>query len=425
MSYRFPRDSIVPAYPPPPIQIPGNSFGSVESAQEYFEAKYEGIRVQSGAAVVIRSDDSGLREYDTIMPLLDERGLCGSFAENIDIVSAYDTNTVTEMAVLASHGHEIINHSAVHDNPFPGAEATERIVRFQQAMVDNDIFCDSFIQPGSWTNDRAGIDSVAAAEEQWYRELMQANFAASGAYVPDPSLLGVTRGFNAFRRYGGLYQENLDNDTVATIKADIDEVIARNGFFHILLHGYFIDEPGQLTAAQYEDILDHIVLRRDAGELDVLSFTGSIYATRGPYINLINDGSFELSGAAGHFVGWETFTGTPTILGTADAYSGTYVGVTDSSNVLRYRMPVGNFPRGELRIRARAAAANATARVDVWGTTGGSPSYTRDTAVTNAGWTEIRINVGPQGPGLGSFRIFLSSTDANDVWWDDAWLIKR
>lgn len=414
-------------------RVPGKTFYTFDEAAEYYAQIYSGIRVATGAAVVLRSDDSGVNDLNVLMPELDSRGLNGSFSQTLEIDDdgGFTRLTPAQIKTIATHGHETINHSVHHRDPSPG-DAVSDIRGFQQYMVDNDIHCDSFIQPGTWSDAKAGIYVASEAEIGWYANLMRGNFAASGAYVDDPSKLGVTHPFPAFRKYGGEHQENLDNNTVAQIKADIDEVIARNGYFHILLHGYLLNSGSFLTTADYQSILDYIVTKRDAGQLDVLTFTGSIFATRGPYINLIADPGFELSNVpligwpGPGWVGWETFSGTPSTEITGVALAGAQVGRTSDVNVIRWRCPNNTFRKGQLTIYARSrVAANCTARVNVYNSGGSSPDYTRDTAVTNGAWTKITIALGPRGPGAASFRFTLSSADGNEVIWDQAQLIKR
>lgn len=409
-------------------QLAGKDFETIERAQEYYERIYSGIRIPSGAAVVLRSDDSGDEELNIMTPELNSRGLNGTFAESllIDDPGTYTRLTATQIQTMAAQGHEIANHSTHHDDPTSSALAVARIAEMQSLLLAQDIHCDSFIQPGTWLDNHMGIYTADEAESRWYGNLMRGNFAASGAYVDDPSKLGITHPFPAFRKYGGEHQENDDAATAAAVQAQIDEVIARNGYLHILIHGYLLNEPGQMTTATYQTILNYIQTKRNAGLLDVLTFTGALYAERGPYINLIADPGFELS-ATGALVGWEVFLGAPAIVapGAGIPFDGVNVAQVNNANMLRWRCPNNTFRKGELLIRARSSGANTNAVVDVYSRGGATPDYTRTTAVTNAGWTDIRIALGPRGPGASSFRFVLSGDAATNVYFDGARLIKR
>lgn len=409
--------------------LAGKDFETVERAVEFYERLYSDIRIASGAAVVLRSDDSGDEDINIMMPELNSRGLNGSFPSSllIDDTGGYTRMTGTQIQTIGANGHEIINHSTHHGDPVSTAAAIDNIAEMQSLLIStHDVHCDAFVQPGTWLNNHMGIYTADEAEG-WYGNLMRGNFAASGAYVDDPSKLGITHPFPAWRKFGGEYQENDDAATAAAVQAQIDEVIARNGFLHILIHGYLLNEPSQMTTATYQTILNYIQTKRNAGLLDVLTFTGSLYAQRGPYVNLIADPGFELS-ATGALVGWEVFLGAPTIVapGGGIPFDGTKVAQVDANNMIRWRCPNNTFRKGELLIRARAVAANTNAVVDVYSRGGATPDYTRTTAVTNAGWTDIRIALGPRGPGASSFRFVLSSDSAaNAAYFDGARLIKR
>jgi peptidoglycan/xylan/chitin deacetylase (PgdA/CDA1 family) len=414
--------------------LPGKGFTLVDRAVEYYERRYQGIRVPTGAACVIRSDDSGLTEHDIVGPLLNARALTGSFVTNTRIqpYSTFTHMTTAQIAELRGWGHEIINHGADHRDPASYAAMFADIALCQQDLIDVNVYADSFVQPGNWTN--LYVDTIAEVENKTYDRFFRGNFAASGHYVQDPSELGVTHPFMAWRKFGGMYQELLDLHPTTDLFAMVDEVIARSGFFHMLHHNYLIDTvgAGRWTTADYTAVVDYIKAKRDAGLIDVLSFTGSLFAEVGPYINICTDPDFELShndpfpATTTTWVGWEPFTGSPScpVVGGL-ALSGTQVAQTTNADVLRKRMPRDSFAQAEVTIYARSSGANTGAVITVLGGSGGTATYTRTTAVTNAGWTKIQFLLAPMGPSTASIRFLLASDSGTPVYWDSCRIIKR
>lgn len=431
MGLQFPRDSVNQSPAPLHPQVPGKDFESTDRAVEFYERRYSGIRVPTGAAVVIRSDDSGIQDHSVAGPLLNARALPGSFVTNTGIqpYSSRTHMTLAEIAELRGWGHEIINHGATHLDPASVADMRADINLCQQDLIDNNVYADSFVQPGNWTT--YYVDTVDEVESRWYDPYFRGNFAATGHYLTDPSLLGTTHPFMAWRKFGGGFQQLLDSTTPAAAMAMVDEAIARSGFVHLLHHNYFLDEVGHWTTADYTTLVDYIKTKRDAGVLDVLTFTGSLFAQPGPYINLCSDPDFELShndpfpATTVTWYGWEPFSGNPTCPVHANALTGVQVARTNNADVLRKRMPRDSFAQAEVQIYARADAANTGAVITVLGDTGVNTTYTRTTPVTNAGWTEIRFLLCPKGPTTGSIRFLLGSDSANYVLWDKCRIIKR
>src|SRR5699024_1268030 len=63
----------------------------------------------------------------------------------------------------------------------------------------------------------------------------------------------------------------IDGMTVADIKGYVDAAIAQRGGLQLMLHPSQLDAAGKMTTAQFVEVLDYVVAKRDAGELVTLS----------------------------------------------------------------------------------------------------------------------------------------------------------
>src|SRR5690606_6056086 len=69
----------------------------------------------------------------------------------------------------------------------------------------------------------------------------------------------------------GLGHVTIDGRAVADIKADIDEVIASRKGLQLMMHPSQLNASGKLSTAQFTEVLDYVVAKRDAGDLVILS----------------------------------------------------------------------------------------------------------------------------------------------------------
>lgn len=69
----------------------------------------------------------------------------------------------------------------------------------------------------------------------------------------------------------GLRHYTMDTATVATLKAQIDTAISTKTGLQLMLHPSAVDSTGSITSAQFQEVIDYVVSKRDAGELVTLS----------------------------------------------------------------------------------------------------------------------------------------------------------
>jgi peptidoglycan/xylan/chitin deacetylase (PgdA/CDA1 family) len=401
--------------------LPGRSFYTLERAQEYFDAVFGEHRYRTQAVVALRFDDSHENDYLVVLPELRSRGLIASFATVPGILDRTTEGLVrlTEEQVkeIRLEGHEIMNHSWSHGDPKSKEEMLEDIRRAQQFFADESIWCEGFVQPGSWTREEFDGDG-------FLDEMFRANFASAFAYVRDHVVPGDVLPLPAQRRYGSFVHTRGDLKGLDVAIAFVDDLITRRGLGHLLLHSeQFEVNSGRgdgLTVAEFRRALDHVELRRDQGRIDVMTMTGSVWARSGVPNNELLDGSFELS-STGDLAGWEA-AGNPAIVTTSEAQHGSRVAEVDRTNRIRKRLPAHAYRTLELRGHVRAASVDTTARVEIVNTASRRVvrgTVAREIPVTSDTWTEFRITFGPLGPDVLVLRLTLQATGADRVWFDN------
>ena len=284
----------------PSLILPGKSFRSLEQAQEYFGAVYGEHRHGSQAVIALRFDDCHENDYLVVLPELRSRGLIGGFATVPGILGRTTADVVRltweQLEQIRLEGHEIMNHSWSHGEPESKEEKLEEVRRAQQFFADQRIWCEGFVQPGSWPRENFDGDG-------FLEPMFRTNFASAFAYVREHEHFGSALPLPAQRRYGGFLHTPCDSAGLDNVIGFVDELIARRGMAHLLLHSeQFEANSGRatgLTVAEFRQLLDHVALRRDQGRIDVMTMTGSVWARSGTANNELLDGSFELSSTGG------------------------------------------------------------------------------------------------------------------------------
>lgn len=287
----------------------GGSIADHELAAEghdpIYPSIYSGVTYRRGV-LYLRFDDSPFTDNTVVQPLLDARYLPAGFAV---IKGRLDTTTggvlgLTTAQVLAAQaaGHEIMCHSRNHTDPTVQGDPwgffvdeTETVVAEMRAAGMN---VQAWVQPGVWLG-AWNFDSTTKVAGR-ISELFRKNYGAYEAYIPEDGTVASTLPLPARHRFGSYSPVGITStvgtgiSSLATCKSLVDSVVQFGGRMGFLFHSYFLGAAGELTVADFTLLLDYIQAARDAGELDVLTPTGTHYAQQAVNPpNLLNDPGFE------------------------------------------------------------------------------------------------------------------------------------
>jgi peptidoglycan/xylan/chitin deacetylase (PgdA/CDA1 family) len=310
------------------------------------------------AIVFLRFDDGNVESYSKVYPVLIANNLVGSFfciSSRIILADAGNAVyfTTANGNTMVGRGMEMCSHSYNHYEDSPNGSTEEKI-----EIVDSKTFLESkgwriesFGMPGGWTGDHA-LATDALWDSTRVGKLIQSTYLTSGN---NPHKMSGQ--FPNLIRYGRGYSSEGVN-TVANIEARIDTTIANKGMINFLWHPWQLDTAGYHTTAEFTTIMEYIKAKRDAGLLEVLTYTGSAFATKtgGVWDDILQDGDFERLDT--DFWGAWYKTGSPT-LGTD---SGKYVIVKQSNAVLQDVNIVGtDWPGAQVLLRAMVRRASGGA----------------------------------------------------------------
>jgi hypothetical protein len=216
--------------------------------------------------------------------------------------------------------------------------------------------------------------------------------------------------------YGGEY---VADTTLAGIQARYDQAADAGGAIEVLFHTGGWGAVGSASWLNYLSILDWLVTERAAGRAMILTPTALQKAKRGPRRNIAPDPSFEARGADATNSAWKT-TGTAGDSSTAKTGTHALLAGTNGGAILQ---PAHSEALRSLEITgyARAETTNASARLVMTSKQGATTLNTRTvtTAVTNAGWTFFRGNMG-MDPRADIVQISLLSSTAPVIFDDIA-----
>ena len=252
------------------------AWGAHLAQQARFLAAMGGPIDTGGRAAVALRFDHGLANFKTkVLPLTKARGLKVSqaynprnwgYAENAGV-------TATELNSWVAAGDvEVWNHSASHAGADTPEALHEQIVT-GLAEIEAELPAArgqvwGWNPPGVSTGNYGGYDggkTPAGWNTTAGRLILAHHAVASG------SLAGTQLQTLDGQPRPGLARYQMDTESVAAIKAQIDAAIAGRKGLQLMLHPSLLDTPGSLTTAQLNEVLDYLTAKRTAGELVTLS----------------------------------------------------------------------------------------------------------------------------------------------------------
>ncbi len=384
-------------------------------------------------AITIGFDDAMQSQFDYAWPLMQARGIVGTFYTVSSFISDfsgdYNRMGLNELHTLQNAGNEIGSHSVTHEHfeTMTDAEIEYQCGVSQQVLRANGFSANNFAFPYGDTNDPNAehIDSIVS---QYYRS------ARSAYYYPEVLSFPID-----MFRLPGFPAETGDSTVLSRAISAVDQAYNENGWVQIYFHNVIPDvynEPYAISAQDFEAFLDYVVAkgiptvtvnqaldggvaplstsisptsaRLDVGGSQV--FTSSISGGVSPYsYRWYLNGSF--TGATG-----SNWAFSPTQAG----HYNIYLRVTDNVGTVTNSNTVTNITvYGALTSSISPTSMNLTVGNTQQFTstvTGGFAPYTyqwyyaNNTAITGAGATGSTLNYKANFTGI--YNIYLNVTDA-------------
>ncbi len=345
-----------------------------------------------GAVVCLRFDDCPQVDNDVIAPLLASRQLPATFSIIGNRVGTAGNLTLAQILALQQAGHEIANHSWFH-NPsgVPDSYAAlqadttptdDLLTNYDAGAGAGRIWTpDTFVQPGGWQNGYLWDDAAKLDPSTETGRWMRSRYAVVAGYVVPDKLPGNTgRSFPVRHdtRIGGSAHLTASDLTSSTAVTDaIDAAILYKSQLTLLVHAADLDTAGKLTTAQLTTVLDYLVTKRAASELDVVTLATANYAARGARANLMVDPTFTASVTGSLKGGWVAVGTGAAIEAGGQTGNRAVVGYT---NGLSWRYPAANVRSVEITgyVQPVSGSVASLARIQVQqGPSGGSTYLNR------------------------------------------------
>jgi peptidoglycan/xylan/chitin deacetylase (PgdA/CDA1 family) len=208
-------------------------------------------------AITISFDDAMQSQFDNAWPLMQARGIVGTFYAVSSFIrdysGDYDRMGLNELHILQNAGNEIASHSVdhVHFEDLSDAQIEYECGVSQQVLRNNGFSADNFAYPYGDTNDPNAehIDSIVS---QYYR-------SGRSAYG-DLRVLSFPP--DIFRLPG--FSAEGDNTVLSRLESAIDQAYNENGwvqiYFHNVIDGPYID-PYMISTQDFEAFLDYVVAK--------------------------------------------------------------------------------------------------------------------------------------------------------------------
>ena len=272
-----------------------NSFKPQLLLEQARMAKGGVIGTNGKAVVSLRFDDGQNAFGDTVYPLLTARGLPASMALISEFSSQTWGNAKTWADILTwyKNGIEIWCHGKDHLDYQGFNGLYENIVTAKATIEAQGIKVQGWALPGVTlvynANPYNNLNTMDDYESEPGRLLMN-NYALTEAYV-NGKLRFLPNG-----AYHGLDHVTVsDSSALAANLKTIDVVIKEKLGVEFMCHPANLGKVGMLSVADFTTLLDYIVTKWEAGDIEVLTPSGLCFAdsTTSQRLDLIKDGSFE------------------------------------------------------------------------------------------------------------------------------------
>ncbi len=203
--------------------------------------------------ISITFDDGMQDNYDYAYPLMQARGIVGTFYVITDTLSDFSHNntylSITELKTMQNSGNEIGSHSKNHPN---FTNLTDQQIRDQcsiskQVLQSNGLTVNNFAYPGGAHN--AQSDSIVS---QYYRS-GRGTFGNIATCIMHPP---VSQWF-----IPGFTGDTGSTSNVSRLKSAVDQICAANGWAIFYFHCVrpTVTSPYMISTQDFASFLDYIV----------------------------------------------------------------------------------------------------------------------------------------------------------------------
>ena len=231
-------------------------------------------------AIALRFDHHLIQFRDIILPLLKERGLPWSQMLNPDNMGtnndAVATSTVQSWAL--SNGGEVWNHGGNHADAKGTAAINDQIVGSKKRLQAQfpRLVIDSWAPPGLPDGGYDGYFGKTPVEsaDTYAGQLIWGHHAAVAGYAPD-NYLPLTGQMRTFLKH-----RVMDTAQFYHVERWLNDLPPRFGMA-LMLHPNVIGRSGYISKDTLVRVLDELVRRRDAGQIEIVSYSGLFVADAG------------------------------------------------------------------------------------------------------------------------------------------------
>lgn len=407
--------------------------GVIQKEDTIRRGKFGKIGTAGKAVVALRIDHQLDPYLAKVAPLFEARALpCGiglvtqSVGKPTGGPTGYEPTNATWQDVherVFYRGAEIWSHSRTHSNGpaggFAGLES--EIVGSAADLRAQGLLPMGFQQPGGPSNYGLPHTSAEGMDDTAGRLIRQTYPLYEAAVAGTTFRMLPTNGCR------GLNHITVESITVQAVKDYIDKAI-RFGFgLEIMCHPNQLDIPGLMSTAGFTAVLDYIVQKRDAGELEVLTPSGLAFAdptsTHRP--SLVTGGKFP---AATPTPEWTLGTAT---IQTDGGYEGpNYLRAAANVMATYNLLPINGFGvNGHVmyyRAKVRALTGGTWRARFIASTLGGSkyPFEKTGTLPASPDWKTVLIPFGvPLDTGNAYLAIGAAAGSTGAIDWDNVELV--
>lgn len=264
--------------------------------QQARASKGGGIGVGNKAAIAYRFDDWHEDLNATVMPLLKARGFPAGHATIADLTAQpwADGDSAANVLDRFKNGMEVHSHGDGHTDPSAGGlpALVKEIVTSKATIESWGVKCQGWMQPGATPTGSAipygtGFTNLASLNS-YAALLIRQTYPLSEMYAS-----GIYRNIPHGAYHGLDHITISDGMTYAAVIAAIDVALREGRGLELMTHAGNIGKPGNMTLAEWTAVLDYVVTKWEAGECEVLTPSGLMFADRGTWrAQLVADPDF-------------------------------------------------------------------------------------------------------------------------------------
>lgn len=247
---------------------------------EFRKRRLGSIGTGGKKAVALRFDHHLIPFRDIILPLLKERGLPwaqvlnpDNMGKNNDAVSAS-----TAQSWALANGGEVWNHGGNHADAKGNSAIDDQVVGSKQRLQAQfpRLIIDSWAPPGLPDGGYDGYFGKTPVEsaDTYAGQLIWGHHAAVAGYAAD-NYHPLDRRMRTFLKH-----RVMDNAKFYHVQLWLNDIPDMHGLV-LMLHPNVVGQSKYITVDTLTRVLDELVRRRDAGEIEVVSYSGMFVADAG------------------------------------------------------------------------------------------------------------------------------------------------